>query len=457
MTKTPKDKQRSKAFNAEAERQLKRGVQGRQKALLEAMQVLNKSESEVKKLLQNAPSDWQAYHYSQLLPAIDKAIAETQKQLTAQTDVAHVEAVSQGRTLIDAPLAAGGVPAGFLPPIVDSRQILAMRKMTVGLIKGVCEKSGQKIKDQLGLVISGVQSPGQAVDSIVLQLGGDRARALTILRTELGTAYAAATQERMETAKEYLPKLKKQWRKSGKLHARLEHAVADGQIQDVDKPFLVAGEEIMHPRAPTVSSRNRINCGCESLPWLDSWEMTHPGSIPPSKEYQVKSQTARNEVAVKEARFEEWAKGITSGKHLTGSWQTVGVIPDEVLAKLKIKGFAPASPEMAISDRRLHHMLPGREHKKTKGIPAEVLGRLPDIIDKADAGIWWDKQKQTLLFATNLGSDYKGQPEVGVLPVSIRHKDAKGHKRMPHNWLLTGSKWDKDDLKNTGRFERLDI
>ena len=332
-----------------------------------------------------------------------------------------------------------------------------MRVMTVKRIKDVCEGTSKGIKDQLGLVISGVQSPGQAIDSITLQLSGDRARALTVLRTELGTAYAAATQERMETAKDYLPKLKKQWRKSGKLHARLEHAVADGQTQEVDNPFLVAGEEIMHPRAPTVSPRNRINCGCESLPWMDSWEMSHPGSIPPSKEYQAKSQTARYEVGVREAKFEEWAKGIVGGAQTKGDWQTVGVIPNEVLAKLKTKGFAPVSPELAISDRRLRHMLPQRKHKKTKGIPPEVLAKLPDVLEKADAGIWLDKKNHALLFTTRLGSDHKGKPVLGVFPVELRDKDALGHKKMRHNWIQTGSKWEETTIsKNQERFERLD-
>lgn len=455
MNKPPMNKQ-ARTFNNAAASAAKYAAQRRKEALDEAVRILNRSELEVKKILAGAPSDWQAYHYSQLLPAISAALKEAEKQLTEQAEAAHVEAVKQGRSLVDAPLAASVQSADFLPPVVDSRQILAMRHMTVKLIKGVCEESSRQIKDQLGLVIAGVQTPGQAVDALSLQFNGDRSRALTVLRTELGTAYAAATQERMETAKEYLPKLQKQWRKSGKLRGRFEHAAADGQIQDVDKPFLVGGEEIMFPRAPGVSARNRINCGCESLPWMANWEMTHPGSIPPTDKEQAKSQSARYQATAQRANFEEWANKIITGDHLSGSWKTVGVIPDEVLVKLKDKGFAPVSPEVAISDRRLYHMLPGREHKKDKGIPPVYLSKLPSIIDRPDAGIWWDKQKNTLIFATNLGSDYKGNPEVGVIPVSLRHKDAKGHKRMPHNWLLTGSKWPKNDLKNAGRFERLD-
>ena len=69
----------------------------------------------------------------------------------------------------------------------------------------------------------------------LLKTGG-RSRALTIVRTELGRAYSLAGQQRMEQASEVLPGLRKQWRRSGKLRARLTHDAIDGQLRDADKP-----------------------------------------------------------------------------------------------------------------------------------------------------------------------------------------------------------------------------
>ncbi len=47
-----------------------------------------------------------------------------------------------------------------------------------------------------------------------------------------------------------LPGLRKRWRHSGKIHSRLTHDVADGQVQPVDEPFRVSGGRLMFPRDP---------------------------------------------------------------------------------------------------------------------------------------------------------------------------------------------------------------
>ncbi len=52
---------------------------------------------------------------------------------------------------------------------------------------------------------------------------GGRSRGLTVVRTELGRAYSVAGQARMAQAMEELPGLRKQWRRSGKIHSRLTH------------------------------------------------------------------------------------------------------------------------------------------------------------------------------------------------------------------------------------------
>ena len=77
-------------------------------------------------------------------------------------------------------------------------------------------------------------------------------------------AFSVATQERQTQAAEILPGLKKQWRRSGKVHSRTAHDLADGQIVDVDKPFMVGGVPLMYPRDPKAPAKETINCGCVS-------------------------------------------------------------------------------------------------------------------------------------------------------------------------------------------------
>ena len=97
--------------------------------------------------------------------------------------------------------------------------------------------------------------------SDALLKSGGRSRALTLIRTELGRAYSLAGQQRMEQAAEVLPGLKKQWRRSGKLRARLTHDAIDGQLRDADKPFSAAGASLLFPRDPAGPAAETVNCG----------------------------------------------------------------------------------------------------------------------------------------------------------------------------------------------------
>ena len=74
----------------------------------------------------------------------------------------------------------------------------------------------------------------------------------------------------MEQAAKVLPGLKKQWRRSGKLRSRIAHDAVDGQIRETGKPFSVGGASLMYPRDPAGPAAETINCGCQSLPWMES-------------------------------------------------------------------------------------------------------------------------------------------------------------------------------------------
>ena len=51
----------------------------------------------------------------------------------------------------------------------------------------------------------------------------------------------------------------------------------DGQLRDPDKPFSAAGASLMFPRDTSGPAAETVNCGCQSLPWMESWEVQHPG------------------------------------------------------------------------------------------------------------------------------------------------------------------------------------
>lgn len=264
--------QRFAAFMREQTRQLAAWNAERRASAGDVMRVLARAESKVQAVLKNAPTDWQSYHMPKLKRAIAKAMEETALELKKAAELHQGRAFSFGRASLDLPLGVAGFKVDLLTPVMNTRQLSAMRAFMTDRMENVAARAVEKINGQLGLVMAGAQSPTDAINSISALLQGDRGRALTVMRTEVGRAYSVAAQERMEETRHYLPGLKKQWRKSGKLRGRLEHIAADGQEREVDEPFDVGGEKLMFPRDPNGSARNTINCGCESLPWMDSWE-----------------------------------------------------------------------------------------------------------------------------------------------------------------------------------------
>lgn len=265
--------QRLAAFLREQTRQLNAWNAERRASAGDVMRVLARADRKVQAVLTGTPTDWQSYHLPQLKRAIEKAMEEAALELKAAAELHQGRAFAFGQASLDLPLGVAGFKVNILTPTINTRQMSAMRTFMTGRMENLAARAVEKINGQLGLVIAGAQTPTDAVNSISALLQGDRGRALTVMRTEIGRAYATATQERMDETKQFLPALKKQWRKSGKLRGRLEHVLADGQTRDVDKPYDVGGEKLMYPRDPNGSAKNTINCGCESLPWMDSWQV----------------------------------------------------------------------------------------------------------------------------------------------------------------------------------------
>ncbi len=54
----------------------------------------------------------------------------------------------------------------------------------------------------------------------------------------------------------------------------------DGRVRPVDQPFDVAGIQLRFPRDPRGPAKHTINCGCTSLPFMATWEVTSPGRLP---------------------------------------------------------------------------------------------------------------------------------------------------------------------------------
>lgn len=273
--------EREKAFRKERRRQLKRYVVANRKALRQVEKILREGQGRVRaEIADSNLSDFQSWQLPNLTKSIEIALGDVGSILGNAASDAAEEGFQIGVDLVDAPLKAGGISIIGRMPDLDLRQLSAIRAFMVDRMKDISTEAASKIKTEIGVIMIGGQTPGQAIDNVAAIIKGSRGRALGVVRTNMGSAFSMATQERQTQAREHLPGLKKQWRRSGKVYSRQAHDMADGQIVDVDQPFIVNGIEMMYPRDPKAPIKEVINCGCVQLPFMEHWDVRQPGRQP---------------------------------------------------------------------------------------------------------------------------------------------------------------------------------
>lgn len=258
--------------------------------------------------LSGAPTDYQLWVLPRLMEGVQRVMDELAASAAAQTANGLRQAWELGTRLVDAPVAAeaaavaaapvpapatlapavplGAASAGLGTP--DLRQLRALQHMATGLIKGASTDTVNSINRQLGQVVLGAAQPFDAIRTVA-QLLPDRTRAQVrgIVNSNLATALNTAAFQRLQQQAARDPAIRKQWRRSGKLHSRANHDAADGQVQDVNVPFtLVDGHkpgrfvQLMYPADPQAPVGETIHCGCVALPWKATWKMRQPAAAP---------------------------------------------------------------------------------------------------------------------------------------------------------------------------------
>ncbi|MGK5512197.1 phage minor head protein [Brevibacillus formosus] len=84
-------------------------------------------------------------------------------------------------------------------------------------------------------------------------------RAVTVART---MSTAAANGGKLEGWKQSGLVKKKRWRAANNKRTRKDHKEANGQTVDINKPFKVGGEKLMHPGDPSASAKQIVKCRC---------------------------------------------------------------------------------------------------------------------------------------------------------------------------------------------------
>jgi len=240
-------------------------------------------------MLAQQPADWRVWQLGAIQPQVKQLIDALNGDLATAAEDALDGAWNVGVAAVDAPLASAGIHVDWRLPMLDTSVLAALKSFTAGRIQDLSSAALGRIDRAIGLTVLGAQTHTEAVRAVRAELGEKNAatlrRARTIVHTSLGEAYALAQQQRLEQSAELLPDLKKQWRRSGKVHSRWNHDAADGQVVDLDKPFelpAIRGNgtvKLMHPHDPKAPAAEIINCGCTARPWMDRWGLP-PGGTP---------------------------------------------------------------------------------------------------------------------------------------------------------------------------------
>lgn len=451
--------ERTRAFLAERARQLRAGAHVTADTKAEVVRVLKQAQQEVAATLAAAPTDWQLYHLTHLKAEIARALAAAEAGLSAAVTEGLDRGWRAGVALVDAPLAAAGVALTAQLAATDTRRLEAMTAFCTDRIKNVAATVVNRINGELGLAMVGGKTPFQAAQAVagILQKGGID-RAVTIVQTEVGAAFSAATQARQEQARAVLPGLRKQWRRSGKTHSRLTHDLADGQIRDVNEPFLVGGQPVMFPRDTAAPAKERIRCGCTSLPHMAHWGMSHPLDKPFSPSELDASPAKRRLEDAKATHYDTWAKsmvdkskaGVAGGTNRRdGTVKTAGTLLPEVDAFLRAKGIQPLTQEVAVSDRMLHHFVRDSKNAAGKSIPFRVARRLPQTLAKPQAVLWDKRDPGTLHYITAVGG---GEKRLARITVKVNHTVDRA-KLNRHNFVISAGLVNKTTLADVKAYE----
>lgn len=271
------------------------------------IELLQAAKARIIEQLANQPGEFAQWRLPQLLQQIEGLLDGATASTVARVDAGLRSAWQAGEDFVDKPLAAGGLHVEAALPLLDTTVLGQVRNFTTGRIKDIAVQAMRQIDRALGLVTLGAQSPFDAVKAVQATLGDESTRrATSIVRTELGRVFALASQQRMEQAVLRVPGLQKQWRRSGKIHSRWNHDAIDGQVQDVDKPFMLPSHDgplkMMCPHDPKAPIEEVINCGCIALPYRKEWAMATPGAKPFSEREVL--------IDARKARLDQMAKRV---------------------------------------------------------------------------------------------------------------------------------------------------
>ena len=434
--------------------------------------LLQRADHELRARIAGGGTEWERW----LTPQFRAGVRRTIEELAAPAGEALAEEASAawqaGVDLVDAPIDAAlaleapraRVAAALTSP--DVRQLRAMRSFLTGKMAEVTTDMTNRANTQLGLVMLGVRTPAEAAAEVGRITGRTRRRARTIVRTELGRAYSMAGQERMRQARGAGLDVRKQWRRSTKLHSRPAHDAADGQVKPVDEPFEVGGERLMYPRDPSALPAETVNCGCQSLPYMASWagrdRIAHPGRRPLTDEERAADPARAGLEGHPSAPLpgapDGWLRWRRDGFQ-PGREEAVdlGRLPARVVRAARAAGLDVPARKITFSRKDLKHAVrPGEGRSPRKVLDAADLDRVAEIVRRPMA-VLQDRPNGSLVYVGRAADGRRLAKVVIRTARTLKLKIGPGPKKsVPTNYVRTLGYASEANLRKGDQWRLLD-
>ena len=142
----------------------------------------------------------------------------------------------------------------------------------------------------------------------------NRASAVRAARTATTAAQNGGRMDAMLQARDMGIKQRRRWVAVKDLRTRHDHGMADGQVVDMDEPFIVGGEEMMFPGDPSASGANRYNCRCAIR------TVEKDGIEAEPRMMRVRDPETGESVLVEEMAYSEWLEWKKNFAHRRQQW-----------------------------------------------------------------------------------------------------------------------------------------
>lgn len=260
--------ERARRFAASAKAESRSLPRVQKDVLAEIVRQLQAAERTVIAQLSAKPSESAQRRLRQLQLELEHTLEDFRSATTTAAKAGADTAWQAGIRSISAPFDAAGVAIAGLR--IDAGALMASKQFLTDRIEQLSVRALNQLNGALMQHLVGAVPLSDTITRVQRILGGaPRSRAMTVAYTEIGRAHSISQHEALQAAGHVVPHLRKRWLKSGKIHPRLSHVAANGQIRRYDEPYLVDGEKLRFPRDPDGSAGNTINCGCLSIPVVD--------------------------------------------------------------------------------------------------------------------------------------------------------------------------------------------